>query len=183
MRVEYTKTQRRILEAVDRGYSVSEEGILTGPKGVLKVSKYGSQRYPTFSTNWGGYVYGVPSHHLAAYCFYGEHAFTPGLVVRHLDGDTLNLSKVNIVMGTHSQNNLDKPKKVRSAAARKARASQGRTPTNAKLTPSQAEAVRGFYRDLGGGKVPNGLASFLAGELGVSRKVLHNIKVGVSYAV
>ena len=176
-----TKTQQRILEAVERGYWVTEEGILFGPKGAINVKLSGKQRYPTFTTNWE-YVFEVPVHQFAAYCFYGEEAFSPALVVRHLDANTLNFSKENLVMGTHSENNLDKPKDVRVKAAKVARDSQGYTPMNAKLNKEQVEMVRAFYRELDGKKAPNGAVKELCDVLGVTRTVLIKIKNGEYYA-
>lgn len=176
-----TKTHERILEAVERGYTVNEQGEFFGPKGKLTIKKSGKQRYPTFSTNWGGFVFGIPAHIFAAYVFYGDDAFQEGIVVRHLNADTEDLSKNNIVLGTHSENNLDKPSEARSRAAKKARAAQGKTPTNAKLTQDQVQEVIDFYEGLEGKKAGNGLVAALANKLGVSRTVLQNIKNGESY--
>lgn len=176
-----TKTQQRILEAIDRGYYVTEDGRLFGPRGQLSVSLSPKQRYPTFSTNWE-YVYGVPIHKFAAYMFYGKDAFSADLVVRHLDGNTMNFSKENIVLGTHSDNNLDKPSEVRSNAAKLARESQGYTPANAKLTKDQVEEVREFYKLLDGKKAGNGKVKSLCEKLGVSRTILIKIKNGEYYA-
>ncbi|QDP66558.1 MAG: hypothetical protein Tp1111DCM1126091_64 [Prokaryotic dsDNA virus sp.] len=176
-----TKTQQRILEAVERGYRVTEEGVLFGPKGVINVRLSGKQRYPTFSTNWG-YVFGIPVHRFAAYCFYGEDAFNPSLVVRHLDANTLNFSKENIILGTHSENNLDKPGDSRVESAKAARKSQGYTPVNAKLDKEQVDVVREFYKKLDGKKAPNGAVKELCDRLGVTRTVLIKIKNGEYYA-
>lgn len=175
-----TKTQKRIIEAVSRGYSVTEDGKLFGPKGEIKVALHGSQRYPTFSTNWG-YVFGIPVHQFAAYIFYGEAAFEGGIVVRHLNANTLDFSKENIVLGTHSENNLDKSPEVRSAAAKKARESQGKRPLNAKLTDEQVEFIKNFYSELNGKKAPNGVVKDLCKTFNVSRTVLCKIKNGEYY--
>ena len=176
-----TKTHTRILEAVARGYSVKENGELHGPKGRLSVKTYGKQRYPTFSTNWGGYVFGVPVHMFAAYVFYGEEVFKEGAVVRHLNADTTDITRVNIVLGTHSENNLDKSPETRSAAAKKARESQGKRPMNAKLNDEQVSEIREFYKALGGKKAANGIVKRLCEKMGVSRTVLTKIKNGEYY--
>lgn len=177
-----TLTQQRIIEAVSRGYSISIDGVLSGPKGVLSVRKYGKQRYPTFSTNWDKRVFGVPVHHFAAYYFYGAKAFEKGLVIRHLNGNTNDVSRDNIQLGSHSENNLDKPKDVRIRAAKQARLAQGKSPLNSKLTKEQVELVLSFYDSLGGKRAPNGSVSKLARSLGVSRTVLFRIKWKKSYA-
>lgn len=142
--------RKAISIALEKGYKMADDGVLIGMKGKpLKVRLRGKQRYPTFSVNVGDLtpstVYGVPVHKFAAYWYYGEDSYVEGLVVRHLDGDTLNVSKENLVMGTHSENNLDKCPKVRRNAAIKARASQGSRPLNAKLTADQVRIIRERY--------------------------------------
>jgi HNH endonuclease len=176
-----TPTKQRLVEAVKRGYGVSVDGIAFGPKGPLKVARCGNQRYPTFTTNWNNRVVSIPVHMLAAYCFYGNKYLYSGMQVRHLDGNTLNINKANIVLGTSSENQLDKPKDIRSNAAKKARASQGFTPLNAKLTEEQVKEVRDFYQALGGRKASNGSVAALGAKLGVSRTVLIAIKNGKHY--
>ncbi|MNX76562.1 hypothetical protein D3C86_1080740 [compost metagenome] len=175
-----TKTHKRILEAVERGYSVSEDGVFSGPKGVLTIRLSGNQRYPTFSTNWGG-VFGVPAHMFAAYIFYGDLSFSENLVVRHLDGDTENLSKSNIVLGTHSDNNLDKDPAVRISAAKKAREAQGVSSFSAKLSKEAVYEIREFYAKLDGKKAPQGSVRALCDKFGVTRTVIINVKNGVNY--
>ena len=176
-----TKTQLRILEAIERGYFMTSCGKLLGVKGEVSFKLYGNQRYPTFSTNWGGFVFGVPVHMFAAYCFYGEKSFKKGVVVRHKDANTLNCSLENIKLGTPSENELDKPKDVRVRSAKIARASQGKRPCNAKLTDEQVEKIRSFYDALGGKKAPQGSVKRLCEELGVTRTVLCKIKNGEYY--
>lgn len=173
------KTQTRILEAVAKGYYVAD-GKMYGPRGILSIKLAGSQRYPTFSTNWGG-VFGVPVHLFAAYQYYGVDSFNPNQVVRHLNGDTLDFSKANLVLGTPSENNLDKSAEVRIAAARKARASQPVSPGNSKLLPYQVAEIRTAYANLTTKKAPNGFTQNLCTTYGVSRTVIHKIIKGKYY--
>ena len=177
-----TVTHTRIIEAFERGYRVTKDGSLYGPKGEINVKLYGSQRYPTFTTNWGGRTFGVPAHHFAAYCFYGLDSFSPDVVIRHLNGNTLDISKQNIVLGTHSENNLDKLLYKRVRAAKAARRAQGRTPTNAKLTPEQVQEIRDAYKPYMDKKAPNGFVKDLEKKYGVCRTVLCGIKRGNKYA-
>jgi len=176
-----SKVSRRCLESLSRGYYVTDEGEVFGPKGKLSLNSKNQNGYPMYSTNWEGEVFGVPMHKLAAVCFYGAKVFEEGVHVRHLDGDKFNLSKTNIVLGTASENELDKPEEQRSATAKIARAAQGFTPTNAKLTPEQVLEVRDFYKSLDGKKAGNGVVKALCEKLGVSRTVLCNIKNGEYY--
>lgn len=174
------KTQQRIIEAVARGYRV-DGGKLIGPRGVLKVRRCGKQRYPTFSTNWSS-VFGVPVHQFAAYQYFGEASFKKDVVIRHLNADTEDFSEANLALGTHSENNLDKPKMARSAAASKARQAQGVLPPNAKLTKEEVQEIRDIYEALGGKKAPNGFTKALTVKYGVSRTVLTHIKNRKYYA-
>ena len=175
-------TQNRIIESVERGYFVTEDGQVFGPKGKLSIRQHGKQRYPTYTTNWGERVYGVPVHKLAAYCFYGEESFREGVVVRHLNSDVLDLSKSNIALGSYSDNERDKPSHIRKRSAIAARKAQGYAAKNRKLTEEQAHTVREFYRELGGKKAPQGAVRALSERLGVSRTVLCKIKNKEYYA-
>lgn len=159
--------------AYKKGYRVSDDGILYGLKGApIVVRRRGNQRYPTFSVNVGKLtksgVFGIPVHKFAAYCFYGDGSFQEGLVVRHINRDTCDISKENIKMGTPSDNNLDKPAEIRSYAARKARASQGYRAYNAKLCDDQVREIRVRYRN-------GDTARKLANEFGVSDVTIYNI--------
>lgn len=175
-------TQNRIVESVERGYYVTEKGLVFGPKGPLQIKCYGKQRYPTYSTNWDNKVWGIPVHKLAAYCFYGDRSFAKGVVVRQLNADVLDVSRNNIVLGSYSDNEMDKPEELRKAAATTARRAQGYAAKNRKLTDTQAEQVKEFYKNLHGKKAPNGTVRALGERLGVSRTVLCKIKNEEYYA-
>ena len=177
-----TKTKQRIIEAYSRGYRMCEAGTLCGPKGTIKVALTPRQRYPTFSTNWGGCVFGLPVHQFAAFCYYGDEYIKGAKIVRHLDGNCLNLQKTNIVLGTTSENEYDKPIEMRQQAAKFARKAQGHTPTNAKLTSEQVLEIRKIYAEARGKKLPNGQALAMSLAYGVSRTVLIKIKKGEYYA-
>lgn len=169
-------THRRCIEAKERGYWVDDSGQMFGPKGALSIKCRGLQRYPTFSSNWGGRVFGIPVHIFVSYYRFGLDTFKEGLVVRHLNGDSTDLSLDNIVLGTHSQNNMDKPKEVRVNAAKCARASQGYTPLNAKLSEDQVREIRAYYKGLSGKKAPSGSSVHMCDKYGVSKTVLSKVK-------
>lgn len=141
------KTQKVIIIAYQRGYRINDSGELINTKKGTKraIRLYGKQRYPTMSISVkevGNNTYAIPVHQFAAYCFYGNKSFNKNNVVRHLDGNTLNVSRINIVLGTHSENNLDKSPEVRRRAAIKARKAQGKRSTNAKFTNDQILNIR-----------------------------------------
>ena len=97
------------------------------------------------------------------------------MVVRHLDGNVLNLSKENIQLGSHSQNNMDKAPEVRKAAAIKARAAQGKRPTNAKLNSEEVREIRSRYS-----KGESGYA--ICKDYGVSNVTIYDIVKGRKYS-
>lgn len=183
---EPTFTFTRMVEAYTRGYRVTDCGKLLGPlslrNGPLSIKCYGKQRYPTFSTNWGGRVFGVPVHQFAAFCFYGQEILNPSLVVRHKNGNTLDVSKENIILGTHSENAMDKDPLVRKAAAVKARAAQPKRAVNAKLTGEQVKYIREYLDVYKGKKSPNGYLSALVAKMSVSNATLWKIRKGDIYS-
>lgn len=166
--------------AYDKGYRVTEEGVLLGTRGKpLVVKKRGKQRYPTFAVNVGSLtgsgVFGIPVHKFAAYCFYGEETFKEGTVVRHLDADTENVSRANLVLGTYSQNELDKPPEVRSRSGTIARASQPSRAHNSRFTNEEVREIRERF-SLGE------LVREIAEEYGVTRRCIQLIITRRNYA-
>lgn len=120
-----SKTRINILSAYERGYRVSENGILIGVDGKeIKYAYSEKIRYPRFSVWVGkenskdGYVK-IPVHRFAAYCFFGESLFDFPLV-RHLNGNVLDFSKENLALGDSRENQLDRAVESRKASARKA---------------------------------------------------------------
>lgn len=163
--------------AYSKGYRVSDDGILYGVKGLpLIVKVRGNQKYPTFTVNgfkevknkYG--VYGIPIHRFAAYCFYGEKIWEYECV-RHLNGNVEDVSKGNIVLGSHSENNMDKDLLARKNAAKIARAAQGKRPLNSKFTDQQVIMIRRSS------KTNNELAN----EFNVSRQAIWLIRKGKNY--
>jgi len=115
------KWQILVKLAHEKGYRVTENGKLVNPKGkLLKISL--NSNYPQMGILFEGKVSTIYVHKLAAYCFYGEESFSAECV-RHKNGNKLDLSKENILLGTYSENELDKDSEVRinntKAATRK----------------------------------------------------------------
>lgn len=172
--ISMNQTQKAILIAYKKGYRVSDSGVLTGMNGkILSVS---NGRYPTFSVNVGentnSGVYGVPVHMFAAYCFYGEKSFQAECI-RHLNGRVKDFSKKNIVLGTHSDNNMDKSPESRSAAAKKARAAQGHRAKNSKFSDDEIR----YIREQGKKRSQQSIAD----EFSVTRQCINLILKGKNY--
>lgn len=106
-----------LIEAFNRGYRVASGGSVLG-KQVSKLSTpINSAGYYFFSIRKGSKKYVIQVHRLQAFQKYGMQLFDTAIVVRHLNGNPLDNSYDNIVIGTQSDNMLDIPEEVRVAKA------------------------------------------------------------------
>jgi len=174
--------------AVERGFDFDfEEQKLVCPSGYKITPRlYGSQRYPSYTINLlqGDKSSGsFPIHKFAAYLLYGEKSLEKGVHVRHIDGDVLNLSKENIVLGTARENEMDKDPSVRSRSAKAARKAQGSRPCNAIITDQQAEyAIREYLKAKGDlARAPRGTVKKLAEHLGLNREAVSSACLGINF--
>lgn len=105
--------------AYKKGYRVNEFGDLISPTGKEIGSKHYSRSIPYIATTLrvDGTFKKLRAHRLQAYQKYGLAIYESGICVRHLNSNSLDNSKENIAIGTHSQNMMDKPKHVRLRAA------------------------------------------------------------------
>lgn len=114
------KVLRREQVAVKLGWTVDESG------NILKGGKPCSYHL----NNHGYKCISVPYqfrkmkivlvHRLAAYINFGKKLYENGIVARHLDGDKLNNSKNNIVLGSYTDNYNDIPDDVNEDRYRRA---------------------------------------------------------------
>lgn len=126
-----------------KGYIVRDDGSVISPHGVTR--KLGT-KHPGKSGRLPYYRFNIvdsrsvrvpiPVHLLMAYQKFGEKTFSPGFEVRHVDGDSLNNHIENIELGTRSENELDKPKRVRVRVAKNAASKVKR------LSETQEEELR-----------------------------------------
>ena len=98
-----------VLEAiVEKGYTINKEGIIKNPNGKeLTGSVYDGYRKVSVRTEFTS-SFAVRVHKFQAYVKYGDLIFDKGVVVRHLDGNSLNNSYQNIVIGSQSENMMDR---------------------------------------------------------------------------
>lgn len=164
----YSKHRHIVKLAYEQGYHVNVDGVAYGKSGKQLSIK--QQRNPESYPSTTVYIevdgkkdsYSIRLHMLAAYSFYGDELFKPGVVVRHLDGNRLNLSRKNIVLGTPKDNENDKSAEQRSQVAKK------REATKKTLSDEQANEIRQ--------RVSNGERQYiLAKEYGVSQQMINNI--------
>jgi hypothetical protein len=182
---------RAIELAIEQGYrGEPKSGDIYGKSGKrLSLKRYGKQEYPTVRLHVDGLpatAYSVPAYKFMAFVIWGRAAFAKGIHVRHLDGDSTNIRGANLLLGTPSQNEFDKPAAVRNASAKAARAAQGRAGPNAILTESRAKAIRRELEDAPrsrSGRIQRGVVKEIAGRYGVSSSTVSLIGKGGVWVV
>lgn len=129
-----SKTSRRMLIAYKQGYRITREGVVLKPDGtpgyVYDRSKRGIV-YTHFNVRVDGKPTNAPAHRLQAYQKFGNALFHEGVVVRHLNGNSLDNTYDNISIGTQRENFWDQdPVTI-------ARRAQKGANVKKKLTPEQ----------------------------------------------
>ena len=103
------------MDAYEQGYRVRGEKVIklsTGKEHSLQLLNNKGYRLYRFSitlSNTKNRRRSVFVHQLLAYQKYGMSAFESGIVVRHLDGDSLNNEHNNVIIGSQSDNMMDRP--------------------------------------------------------------------------
>lgn len=105
--------------AKDRGYRIDENGDVFSPSMKLNLMKNAGV-YLFFTIRVNEKCYKVMAHRFQAYFKYGDNMFEKGIVVRHLNGNSMDNSIDNIAIGTQSDNMMDIPKELRIAHSQKA---------------------------------------------------------------
>jgi hypothetical protein len=106
--------------AKDRGYRIDGDGNVYSKRMKLNPMKTCPTNYLFFSVKINGKSEKVMVHRFQAYAKYGDKAFEKGIVVRHLNGNSLDNSWDNIAIGTQHDNMMDIPKELRISHAQKA---------------------------------------------------------------
>jgi hypothetical protein len=126
-----SKAKAVLLAAVERGYTISRSGIVTGTRGnpLKKRTRNAASHkdwrgharllYYVFSVRFEGESHPVDVHRFQAFHKFGNALFLAE-TVRHLDGDSLNNHWDNLALGTHRDNSLDRPAVQRQLHAQKA---------------------------------------------------------------
>lgn len=115
-RTNMTQNEYNIRYAYEKGYRiirnrlVSPDGRCRSMSVRRKEDEFG---YYYFSLKVDGHQKSIFAHRLAAYQKYRDRIFDPGIVVRHLDGDSLNNLPDNLSIGSQSDNIMDMPAHVR----------------------------------------------------------------------
>lgn len=114
-----SKSKKALVEAHERGYNVTKSGSVISSKGKL-LSLMENGGYLHFNIKFEGDRFPIRVHRLQAFQKFGESMLEGDVLVRHLNGDSLDNSYVNIGIGSHSDNAKDRPKHDRVAHAQKA---------------------------------------------------------------
>ena len=110
--------------AHNKGYKIIAKNIIRSPKGnILKLRKdtsgYLEFRIRALNPKQRKLRH-VPVHRFVAYEKYGKNLYKEGMVVRHKNGNKIDNSYDNILIGTVLENMMDIPKKERIRRAIKA---------------------------------------------------------------
>lgn len=110
----------KIILAIEKGYMATDEGNIIGIKGKILRGVINKRNYRVFTLRDGKKNRLIFNHHIVAFQKFGEMLFEKGMEVRHLNGNSLDNSWLNIRIGTHQQNMMDKSAEVRLTSAMKA---------------------------------------------------------------
>jgi hypothetical protein len=118
-----SKRNETILLAFSKGYLIDENGNISYKNKFRKLKK-------VLCNKTSYYVFGVRCldntireisvHRYQAYIKYGNKIFEKGIEVRHYNGNSLDNSWDNILIGTHSDNIMDIKPEIRMRSAIKA---------------------------------------------------------------
>ena len=101
----------------EKGYDINKHGIIINSKGefiegYIHTLKSGYER-KEITIRHDKKLINICHHRLQAYQKFGKAMFEKGVMVRHLDGDSLNNFWDNIQIGTNSENQMDVVKEKR----------------------------------------------------------------------
>ncbi len=94
---------------ISKGYAINPQGEVFNSKGkMLSLKCVNSDGYRHFSLICKDRKRRITFHQFQAYMKYGDKLFDKGMVVRHKNGNRLDNSWSNIVLGTQRDNMLDR---------------------------------------------------------------------------
>lgn len=105
-----------ILHMVDKGYTITRDGRVLNPKGI-EIKGSINKGYRKIGQKFNGKNYPISFHRLQGYFKFGDIIFNEYLIIRHLDGNSLNNSWENIGLGTQLDNIYDIPPEKRKDMA------------------------------------------------------------------
>lgn len=105
-----SRQKNLIIESFEKGYRIDSYGRCYNKNNIERSLSVNSSGYKCFTVKSKEFKNGTRLfvHRLQAYQKFGDKIFEKGIVVRHLNGDSLDNSWDNIAIGTHSDNMMDK---------------------------------------------------------------------------
>lgn len=131
-----TKVFKEMQRALEAGYTVTESGIVLNPSGKPRSLTLNG-KYLKFNMPGAS----IRVHSLQALQKYGTEAWKNAECVRHLDGNSLNNSRNNIALGTHSENTKDIPARKRKELLKETRRFR-----KGKITPKYKWFLAHYYK-------------------------------------
>lgn len=154
--------------AHQRGYRAISGRIISPHNDKNRALYTNKKGYRGIRIGMGGKQYTLFVHRLVAFQKFGEAVFEKGIVVRHLDGNPQNNDPDNIDIGTRSENELDRPKKLRISKAIKA----GRA--NSNLEDDDIRKIRSMFSD-------GAMLKQIMDKYGIAKSTASYIKNRVTY--
>lgn len=110
---------KAVIIASDKGYEVDDNGNIFYKNKKRSLRLYKGYYYFAVRVNFKNksFMHPIAVHRFIGYKKFGNRIFKKGIHIRHLDSNSLNNNINNICIGTVSDNNLDKPLKVRIKAS------------------------------------------------------------------
>jgi hypothetical protein len=110
----------RIRVAYYRGYRVQADGSVISHRGRIRKLQRNKNGYLYFSISVDKKPASLHVHRLMAYQKFGERIFETGLQVRHHNNNAADNRPDNILLGTRTENEMDRPEALRIARAKHA---------------------------------------------------------------
>lgn len=109
------RSKQVLKEFVKRGFICQEDIIYDGKIKSQRICCKGKYKtpYKVISLYFKGRMTQVLVHRIIGYLKFGDKIFEKGKQIRHLDSNSLNNKWENILLGTQSENEMDKPLHVR----------------------------------------------------------------------
>ena len=105
--IRNSRVGKALVDAVSKGYKISESGTLTNPKGKILTGNLDNGGYRCISYLYEGRATKLYHHQLQAYTKFGDEVFE-NECTRHLDSDPENNRWGNILIGSSKENSADR---------------------------------------------------------------------------
>lgn len=110
-----SKNNQALIDAYNKGYRVVDGKVFyQNRERKVRVNNTG---YYSFTIRYNNIVSNVCVHRLVAYQKYGDTIFNNNVLVRHEDGNPINNSEINILIGNQSDNMMDIAPEIRRRSA------------------------------------------------------------------